>query len=58
MKVYKMVLLFIDHDDGGPKEAKQLIEYAHLPICPVRVMSIEEADIGAEFERLFGCPAG
>lgn len=48
MKVYKMTLMFLDHDDVGPAAAKQLIENARLPnhISPGDVMAIEERDIG------------
>ena len=49
MKAYKITLLFIDFDEVGKDEAKDLIESARLPnhIHPGTVMSIEEADIGA-----------
>ena len=48
MKAYRMVLLFVDHDDVGMAGAKQLIEDARLPnrIDPGTVISIEERDIG------------
>jgi hypothetical protein len=48
MKAYKITLLFLDHDDVGPTEAKELIENARLPnhIQPGTVMQFEERDIG------------
>lgn len=48
MRVYKIVLMFIDHDELGPDGAADLIENATLPnhIDPGTVMSIEERDIG------------
>lgn len=48
MKAYKIVLLFLDHDNVGPDQAALLIENARLPnhIDPGTVMSIEERDIG------------
>ncbi len=48
MKAYKIVVLFLDHDDIGPDEAAQLIENARLPnhIIPGTVMSVEMCDIG------------
>jgi hypothetical protein len=48
VKVYKMVIMFVDHDDVGPEEARSLIENARLPnhIIPPNVMSLEERDIG------------
>lgn len=43
-----MVIMFVDHDDVGPKEARILIENARLPnnIIPPKVMALEERDIG------------
>jgi hypothetical protein len=48
VKVYRMVCLFVDHDDVGPDGARSLIENARLPnhISPPDVMSLEERDIG------------
>jgi hypothetical protein len=48
MKVYKMTLMFIDFDNVGMTDAKQLIENARLPnhINPGTVVAIEERDIG------------
>jgi len=53
MKVYKMALLFLDHDDVGPKAAKELIENARLPnhILPGKVMQLEERDIGEWYDE-------
>ena len=50
MKVYKMTLMFVDHDEIGPREAKQLIERARLPnhVDPGDVMSVE----GARYRRV------
>ena len=48
VKVYKITLMFVDHDGVGPTGAKNLIENARLPnhIRAGRVMALEEADIG------------
>lgn len=48
MKVYKLTCLFIDFDECGEQEIKDLIENARLPnhIIPPDVMKMESVDIG------------
>ena len=48
MKVYKMTLMFIDHDDLGPDGARRLLEDARYPnhVIGPDVMTLEERDIG------------
>ena len=48
MKVYKLEIMIIDHDNCGAEEIKDVIENARYPnrcIMP-EVMSIKHADIG------------
>jgi hypothetical protein len=69
-KVYKMVLLFVDHDQLGPEETKALLEDTRYPnhIIGPTVMSMETREVmwnddhplnsvsgqRAAFEALFG----
>lgn len=69
LKVYKMVICWVDHDDVGPKEARSLLENARFPnhIIGPKVMSTEIREVEwdddhplnkrttsqAEFEDLF-----
>ena len=48
MKVYKITLCFIDHDNLGLESVVNIIENARLPnhISPGTVISIDERDIG------------
>lgn len=48
MKVYKLTCLFIDFDELGEEQIKDLIEGARLPnhISPPDVMKMESVDIG------------
>lgn len=48
VKVYKIVMLLVDHDELGPKGIKSLFEDEQYPnhIIGPDVMSIEERDIG------------
>lgn len=48
MKVYKVTLMFVDHDNVGDARIKGLIENARLPnrIDIGTVMAIEDRDIG------------
>lgn len=69
-KVYKMVIMFIDHDNLGPDGAIQLLEDARYPnhIIGPTVMTLEERKVkwsddhplnktdkqAKEFEDMFG----
>lgn len=48
MKVYKLTCCFIDFDELGAEEIKDLIDNLRLPnhISPPEVMNIESVDIG------------
>lgn len=60
MKVYKIELMFIDFDDLGQEETKDLLENVRLPnhIVNPDVMSIEERDIGEwDDNNPLNCPS-
>lgn len=48
MKVYKITLCFVDHDQLGDDQTGQLFNNLHLPnhICKPSVEGLESADIG------------
>lgn len=47
MKVYRMVMMFIDFDDLGPEQAVEVIENARLPnhIIPPQCMELQEREV-------------
>lgn len=48
MKAYRVTLQFVDHDELGPEEIKNVFEYIHYPNYCMNpdVCHIEERDIG------------
>ncbi len=48
MKVYKMTLCWVDHDDLGEDALGEMLEDARLPnhTIPPTVMTVESRDIG------------
>lgn len=46
-KIYKMVIMFVDHDELGPSEARALLEETRYPnhIIGPKVFELEEASV-------------